>query len=123
MELRLRQIVLYSNNISKLSAFLSDLLDLEVIPKANGVYLENDYFCFLIKDVKKTNKKNLTNTVIDLHVSSLSELYALIKKIEFIQYRLEMSENQSIEVLQDDNLAYFEASDPDLRVWRFSTKQ
>ncbi len=122
MELKLRQILLYSKDVSLLSSFLSDLFDLEVIPTENGAYLENNFFCFLLKEDKKRRSVKTKETIVDLNVSSIHELHELIKRIEFLNYRLDQEMRNETEIQTDLDFTFFEIHDPDQRVWRFSTK-
>ncbi len=126
MSISVGQIALYSKDIQKISSFLSDLLETEIMPAGDAVRLVHQNFTIVVIDGsldKTTRAPNLT--VVDFFVSSLQELEDLRQKYLFFRYRddaglKDAGQEFSCEVKSYGPIHFFVVIDPDGRKWKFS---
>lgn len=124
----LNQIVLHTRNVPTLTAFLSDLLEMEIIqePGNDSVLLKQENYQFLILESSADQlfaKETKRDIWLDFSLDSLEELENLLQKIKFQQYRHGESGEDVIKLQKDDSFCFFVINDPDGRALRFSFRE
>ncbi len=119
--MKLDKIILKSSNIDILGTFLSHLFEMEVESLGVLVTLKNDSgVTFQIEESLESIQTS--NTVVELMFDSVAELHNLVQKIQFLEYRLEVENLKVTEITSDSEVNFFELTDFDNRVWRFSAR-
>lgn len=128
MSLRLHQIVLYSREKEKLSAFLSGLLEGRPERFDKAIHIQYTSFTFIIVD-RENGQENGPHTSTSLHfsVSNRIKLDDFYQRSQFLHYRLNCLQKIS-PITQEErrdngrhHLRYFfEIKDFDGRLWELS---
>ncbi len=122
MSLKLRQIVLMSRDKHLLSSFLSELLELDLVPTGEGVRLSGAGFQLLILESGSASSQSIQNAalLIDFAVDSYDALSELQQKCQFFAYRFQLPPHSEAEIKTMGALSYFILRDPEGRKWKFS---
>lgn len=127
---KLGQIILFTKDQARLSAFLCDLFELEIDNSKQSIRLVNEDLSFLI--IEKKDMPSQSNVLIDLFVSGESELEELKDKVEFLNYRhgiqfgnsdgTTVQTKPAVNPIEDIGaMKFFFMTDPDKRRWKIST--
>ena len=117
--MQLSTVTLEAKDVPSTVSYLSELLDLEIVPlDEDEILLKSDVVEF--KVVPGAKNKSRGNIVFDLTVDERRELDELSQKAQFLHYRF--GEKCSFaERKVDEKIQELELTDPDGRRWRFCT--
>jgi len=119
--MQLSTVTLEAKDVPSTVSYLSELLDLEIVPlDQDEILLKSDSVEF--KVIPGGKNKNKGNIIFDLVVDERRELDELSQKAQFLHYRYG-EKCSMLESKQDNLLKELELTDPDGRRWRFCTLQ
>lgn len=105
--------------MEKMGSFLSQLFEMEMDSLGVSLTLTgDDGVVFQLEE--SLEPVTTSNTVIGLSFDSVDDLHAIMQKVRFLEYRLEIGQMKMTEITSDGEINYFELLDFDNRVWRLS---
>jgi predicted lactoylglutathione lyase len=119
--MQLSTVTLEAKDVPSTVSYLSELLDLEIVALGDDeILLRNHKIEF--KVVPGAKNKSRGNIVFDMSVDEAEELNELSQKAQFLHYRF--GEKCSVAKRKsNESLEELELTDPDGRLWRFTTFQ
>ncbi len=113
--MKLAKMTLRTNHLQKLSLFLSEIFETEIIPQDEGALLKGDQDFLLLP----SSKKNLSPMTFTYIFETREEFDFFFNKVNFWLYRQSLS---PLKLSEKEGESYFTLKDPDGREWHFLFK-
>jgi hypothetical protein len=126
MSFEISQMILYSNDRSRMLNFLSDVFEFEVNENDYTVIHHDLAFKILSIDANRFSKTSTNDSTVEFtfNLHSQTDFDEIIKKYNFFQYRRGPSEiSEKLEIIDEPEQAILMIQDIDHRPWRFEFKK